>query len=133
MRSNSYGLFINTKQPFDQALEAAKDALKAEGFGVLTDIDVMATLKQKLGVDFRHYEILGACNPPLANQALQMELGVGLLLPCNVIVYEDEEGGSVVGALDPLSMMSVTGNPELSSVAKEARTRLERALASLEA
>jgi uncharacterized protein (DUF302 family) len=108
-----------------------KDALKGEGFGVLTEIDVRDTLKQKLGVDFRRYDIIGACNPPLAYGALEREIDIGLLLPCNVIVYEEEDGGGcVVAALDPEVMMGVTGNPALQTVAVEARTRLERALLS---
>jgi uncharacterized protein (DUF302 family) len=132
MRTSNYGLFIRTRRPFSEALEAMKDALKAEGFGVLTDIDVKAAMQQKLSVDFRRYEILGACNPPLAHAALQAEMAVGLLLPCNVIVYEDDDGTCTIGALDPMSMMSFTGNEALSQVANEARTRLERVLASLE-
>lgn len=133
MRKNSYGLFVQSHEPFEQTLEAVKQGLKAEGFGVLTDIDVKATMKQKLGIDFRHYEILGACNPPLAHEALETEMDIGLLLPCNVVVYEDEGGTCTVGALDPQSMMGVTGNANLVHVADEARARLERMLKVLEA
>ena len=132
MRKTNYGLFVRSNQPFAQALEATKQALKAEGFGVLTDIDVKATMQQKLGVDFRRYEILGACNPPLAHEALEAEIDIGLLLPCNVVVYEDQDGSCTIGALDPQSMMSVTGNQRLAHVADEARSRLERVLISLE-
>ena len=102
-------------------------ALKNEGFGVLTEIDVQATLKQKLDADFLKYVILGACNPSLAHQALNTELEIGLLLPCNVIVYEDD-GGSVVSIVDPLSMLGVVDSPDLDPVAQEARTRLLRVM-----
>ena len=133
METGKYGFFVHTKQPFDTTLVAVKDALKAEGFGVLTDIDVKATMKQKLDIDFRRYEILGACNPPLARRALEAETAIGLLLPCNVVVYEEDDGTCTVGALDPLSMMSFTGNDALKPIADEAQGRLERALKSLEA
>ena len=116
--------------PYEQAVEKITAALKEEGFGVLTEIDVKATLKKKLEADFRNYVILGACNPPLAHQALNTELEIGLLLPCNVIVYE-ENGGSVVSIVDPISMLGVVENPELSPVADEARTRLQRVIEAL--
>ncbi len=116
--------------PYEQAVEKVTAALKDEGFGVLTEIDVKATLKKKLDADFRRYVILGACNPPLAHQALQAELEIGLLLPCNVIVYE-ENGGSVVSIVDPISMLGVVENPALNPVAEEARTRLQRVLDAL--
>lgn len=132
MRKEKYGLFVRTMKPYAAALESTKAALREEGFGVLTEIDVRETLKQKLGVDFRRYDIIGACNPPLAHRALETELDIGLLLPCNVIVYEEDGGKScVVAALDPDAMMSLTGNPELKAVAVEARARLERALDSV--
>lgn len=111
--------------PYEQAIEKVTVALKEEGFGVLTEIDVKATLKKKLGADFRKYVILGACNPPLAHQALTTQMDIGLLLPCNVIVYE-EDGGSVVSILDPISMLGVVDNPELDPVAEDARNRLRR-------
>lgn len=117
--------------PFDPAVETVTTALKEEGFGVLTRIDVHSTLKEKLGVDFRQYVILGACNPPLAHRALSTELEIGLLLPCNVIVYADE-GGSVVAIVDPLSMLGIVENPALEPVAAEARTRLKRVAKTLE-
>ncbi|UCC65854.1 MAG: DUF302 domain-containing protein [Anaerolineae bacterium] len=117
--------------PYEQAVERVTAALKEEGFGVLTEIDVKATLKKKLDADFRKYVILGACNPPLAYQALQAELEIGLLLPCNVVVYE-EDGGSVVSIVDPLSMLGVVENPGLDPVAREARTRLQRVAEALE-
>jgi uncharacterized protein (DUF302 family) len=127
-----YGIETRLPLPYEQAVERVTEALKGEGFGVLTEIDVKATLKKKLDVDFRRYVILGACNPPLAHRALSTELDVGLLLPCNVIVYEDGDG-SVVSAADPGAMMDVSGNPELSPIAREARERLERAIRSLDA
>ena len=101
--------------------------LKKEGFGVLTKIDVKATLKEKLNTDFRKYSILGACNPPLAHQALNTDLEVGLLLPCNVI----EDGGSVVAIWDPYPMLAVMNNPDLDSVAQQARDRLQRVIGAL--
>ncbi|HLG10732.1 MAG TPA: DUF302 domain-containing protein [Dehalococcoidia bacterium] len=131
MQEKQYGLFVKTAKPYDEALEDVKAALKAQGFGVLTEIDVKETLKQKLGVDFRRYDIIGACNPPLAHRALTTELDIGLLLPCNVIVYEEEDGGCTVAALNPIQMMSFTGNAELAAVAQEARERLRRALAAV--
>ena len=127
----TYGIEKRLDVPYELAVERVTSALAAEGFGILTEIDVKATLKKKLDLDFRRYVILGACNPPLAHRALTAELDVGLLLPCNVIVYEDD-GGSVVSAADPGAMMEVSGNPALEPVAAEARERLERALASLE-
>jgi uncharacterized protein (DUF302 family) len=113
--------------PYEQAVEKVTEALKGEGFGVLTQIDVKATMKKKLDADFRKYVILGACNPPLAHQALEAELEIGLLLPCNVIVYE-EDGGSVVSIVDPISMLGVVENPNLDPVAREARARLQRVI-----
>jgi len=115
---------------YDEAIQRATAALKEEGFGVLTTIDVKETLKQKLNADFRRYIILGACNPALANRALTADLDVGLLLPCNVIVYE-ENGGSVVSIVDPLAMLSVMKNPALEPIAKEAREKLQRVAAKL--
>lgn len=116
--------------PYEQAVEKVTAALKDEGFGVLTEIDVKATLKKKLDADFRRYVILGACNPALAHQALNTELEIGLLLPCNVIVYE-EDGGSVVSIVDPIAMLGVVQRPELDLVAQEARSRLQRVLDAL--
>lgn len=117
--------------PYEQAIEKVTSALKEEGFGVLTEIDVQATLKQKLDVDFRKYMILGACNPSLAHEALKVENEIGLLLPCNVIVYEDD-GKSVVSIIDPVSMFGVVKNPDLDSVAEDARARLQRVIKSLQ-
>lgn len=128
--AKDYALRTRLDLPYEQAVEAVTAALQDEGFGVLTEIDVQATLKQKLDADFRKYIILGACNPPLAHQALTTELEIGLLLPCNVIVYEDN-GGSVVSAADPIAMLQIAGNAGLEPVAHAARTRLQRALAAL--
>ncbi len=126
------GFCIKLKTNYDDAIAQATAALKQEGFGVLTTIDVQATLKQKLNTDFRRYVILGACNPPLANRALETDLDVGLLLPCNVIVYE-ENGGAVVSIVDPLSMLGVVANPALESVANDAREKLKRVAEELRA
>ena len=123
-------LRIRLDVPYEEAMERVTAALKAEGFGVLTEIDVKATLKQKLDADFRKYAILGACNPPLAHKALSTELEIGLLLPCNVIVYE-EDGGSVVSIVDPISMLGVVDSAELKPVADEAGARLERVAKAL--
>lgn len=125
MRDGGYGLTTRLSVPYDQAVDQVTTALKSEGFGVLTEIDVQATLKKKLDADFRRYVILGACNPPLAYRALQAELDVGLLLPCNVIVYEEGDG-TVVSIIDPLTMVGVSDNPALGEVAQEARVRLQR-------
>ncbi|MDX1665559.1 MAG: DUF302 domain-containing protein [Candidatus Promineifilaceae bacterium] len=115
--------------PYEEAVKRVTEALKEEGFGVLTEIDVRATLYEKLGVeDFPHYVILGACNPPLAHRALQQERDIGALLPCNVIVYDDEAGGSIVAAVDPWQMMSVVQNSSLEPIGDEAAARLQRAL-----
>jgi uncharacterized protein (DUF302 family) len=129
----SYGFGKKVNLPYDQAVEATKAALKEQGFGVLTEIDIKQTLKEKRGIEFRPYVILGACNPPLAEQALKAELDVGLLLPCNVIIYAGESGeGSVVEAMDPEAALGIVGNPALEKVALEAKARLQKALAGLQ-
>ena len=133
MEESAYGLSITLPVSFETAVEEISGALKAEGFGVLTSIDVQQTLKAQLDRDFRKYVILGACNPALADRALHAELEIGLLLPCNVIVYETADKQSVVAAMAPLVALGIVGaNPELQEVAKEADQRLRRALASLE-
>ncbi len=133
MEESRYGLRVALPIAYDEAVERATDALKAEGFGVLTTIDVKQTIKQKLDKDFRRYVILGACNPPLAHRALTAELEIGLLLPCNVIVYETTPGQSVVAAMAPLAALGVVGdNSNLNDVAKDADARLRRALTALE-
>lgn len=126
--ADHYGIRKVTPRAFDEAVEAITAALKAQGFGVLTEIDVRATLKKKLDVDFRPYVILGACNPPLAYRALQAEQELGLLLPCNVIVYDNGDGTSTVSVIDPLQMVSVTHNPDLEPIAVDANARLRAAL-----
>jgi uncharacterized protein (DUF302 family) len=126
----NYGMSIVLGLSYEQAVDAVKEALKAEGFGVLTEIDMKTTLKKKLDADFRKYTILGACNPPLAYKALQEELQIGLLLPCNVIVYE-EGNGSVVSAIDPVLAMGVVDNVNLAPVAEQVRSKLNRVLESL--
>jgi uncharacterized protein (DUF302 family) len=133
MEETGYGLRVDLNEPYARALERATDALRAEGFGVLTRIDVHQTLKEKLDRDFREYTILGACNPTLADRALRTELEVGLLLPCNVIVYEREPGTASVAAMAPLPAMGIVGNSALVDVAREADARLRRALERLEA
>ena len=130
---SNYGFSRTLSVPFEQAREKARAALKEEGFGVLCEIDIKDKLKEKLGVDFRSYTILGACNPPLAYKALQEEINIGLLLPCNVIVYEAaEEGKSVVAAIDAKTMLSVVGdNATLNAVATEVNEKLQRVVAQL--
>ncbi len=126
----AYGFGTRLGTPYDEAVRRVRAALQEEGFGVLTEIDVRATMKQKLSLEFRKYVILGACNPQLAHRAFEIEPEIGLLLPCNVIVYE-EDGGSVVSILDPAAALGIVGNERLEPVAAEARARLERVLARL--
>ena len=128
-----YGFSKTVDLPYEEAVEKTRAALNEEGFGVLTEIDMKEKLKEKLGVDFRNYVILGACNPPLAFKTLQQEINIGLLLPCNVIVYEaDEAGKSVVAAIDAKMMLSVVGeNATLDAVATEVNEKLKRVVADL--
>jgi uncharacterized protein (DUF302 family) len=130
--STAYGFSRKLDMPYEQAVEKATAALKGEGFGVLTEIDVKDTLKKKLDVDFRRYVILGACNPPFAYKALSAELEIGLLLPCNVIVYETEDGASVVSALNPMAALGVVDNPALQEVAQQVTEKVQRAVESLD-
>lgn len=134
MKETRYGIGVDVTLPYEQALERTIAALKQEGFGVLTTIDVKATLKQKLDADFRKYTILGACNPALAHRAFETELEIGLLLPCNVIVYEIEPNRSAVSAMAPIATMGmIGGGPALKEVARDAEASLRRALAAIAA
>ena len=125
-------LTITLDTSYEDTIPAVTAALKAQGFGVLTEIDIKQTLKTKIDADFRNYVILGACNPNLAYQALSYDLDIGLLLPCNVIVYE-EGAGSVVSIVDPLQMLDVASKPELTEVADQAKGKLKQVLDSLAA
>jgi uncharacterized protein (DUF302 family) len=127
--------FKNTiAAPMDEAEDLVRAALAAEGFGVITEIDFQATLKEKLDVDFRPYKVLGACNPPLAYQALRADLDIGLLLPCNVLIYEgDEPGTTVVAAIDPVKQLGVAGRDDMGDLAEEVGARLRRVVDGLPA
>ncbi len=127
-----YGVGTTMAAPYRDAVEKTRAALQEQGFGVLTEIDVQKTMKEKLDADFRPYVILGACNPALAHQALQADLGVGLLLPCNVIVYDNGDGTSSVEALDPEAALGIVGdNPAIATVARDAKARLQRVVHNL--
>lgn len=132
MTMSAFGFRKTLRATYDEALLRVPEALKSEGFGVLTEIDIQSTLKQKLGVDFRRYKILGACNPPFAHEALREDLEMGLLLPCNVVVYEDDEHRAIVLAVDPTKTMTGTGNAKLVALAEAVKEKLTRALAKLE-
>ena len=125
---SSYGFSRTVEMSFEETVEKTKASLKEEGFGVLSEINIDEALKEKLGVDFRRYKILGACNPPLAYKTLQEEINIGLLLPCNVVIYEaDEAGKTVVAAVDAKAMLSAVGdNAALGEVASEVNERLQR-------
>ena len=129
--SQAYGIRTTVKGSYEETIPRVTDALKQEGFGILTQIDVKDTLKKKLDVDFPKYIILGACNPPLAHRALSAETEIGLLLPCNVIVYEGKDGRTVVAAQDPDAALGIVGNPAIAPIAKDARERLVRVINSL--
>ena len=131
LTQTAIGITIRLNMDFESALARVTEALKAEGFGVLTEIDVKETLKKKLGVDFRPYKILGACNPSLAYRALTAASQVGLLLPCNVTVSQVDEGVEV-SLVDPLAMLGVVASAELEPIAQEARDRLQRVAAALQ-
>ena len=132
VQTTRYGLSRVVRLPYEEAVERTRQELGKEGFGVLTEIDVKATLKKKLDADFRPYVILGACNPPFAYQALQVERDIGLLLPCNVVVYAgDEPGTSVVAMLDPEELMKLTEGEGVAPVAAAVKKKLERALEAL--
>ena len=121
-----YGFNVTLKTTFDEAISTVLDALKQEGFGVLSDLDIQAAMKEKLGAEIRRYRILGACNPPLALKALTADPDIGLLLPCNVVVREDADGGITVGLVDPQAMMQVASNAQVKEVADDASARLRR-------
>ena len=125
-----YGFSRTVDLTYEAAIHRVTEELKKEGFGVLTTIDVKETLKQKLNVDFTKYVILGACNPPFAHKSLQVEEQIGLLLPCNVIVYE-KEGRTVVGAFDPMVMTTILGNDVMKPIADEVQKRLRRVIAAV--
>ncbi len=132
-QTTRYGIGITVPLSYDEAVARTREALAREGFGVLTEIDVRATMKKKLDVDFRPYIILGACNPPIAHRALSAERDIGLLLPCNVVVYAgDDEGTSVVAAMDPVEALQLTGRDDIREMALDVRQRLARALADVE-
>jgi len=128
--TTSYGFGTTLQVPYEEAVPRVKEALKAEGFGVLTEIDVRRTLREKLGAELEPYIILGACNPPLAHRALEQERDIGLLLPCNVVVRAEGQG-SRVDIADPQAMLGIVGNVELNTIAEEAKQRLQRVVASL--
>ena len=121
-----YGFFIKYDGGFEDAVARATEELQREGFGVLTEIDVQATLKNRLGIDTRPYKILGACNPPLAHQALEKDPDIGLLLPCNVVVREEADGSVAIGFMDPEAVLSLVHKEEIAGLAREVRSRLER-------
>lgn len=123
----TYGVYTETRKPFEQALQATRDALKAHGFGILWEIDVKATMKAKLDVDFMDYVILGACNPPIAHQALTAEPNIGLLLPCNLIVRREGEK-TVIGAIEPHELMGLTGRTDLKPFADKVDQMLRAAV-----
>jgi uncharacterized protein (DUF302 family) len=127
----SYYFATTLEASFDEAVQQVTDALKAEGFGIITDVDVKATFKKKLDVDFREYRILGACNPALAHEALRIEDKVGTMLPCNVIVQDLGDGRTEVAAIDPVASMQAIDNAELKSAAQQVREKLQRVIASL--
>lgn len=133
-QSTRYGIRTVVHLDYERAVERTREELAKEGFGVLCEIDIRATLKKKLDAEFRPYVILGACNPPLAQRALAAELDIGLLLPCNLIVYAaDREGESVVAAMDPEAALALTGNVEVATLAADVKARLERVLLAVAA
>lgn len=129
---NKYSFGGITKLGFDSAVNSIKEALKEQGFGVLTEIDAKKVMKEKLGLDRRPYKILGACNPNYAHKAIEKEPGIGTLLPCNVLVYENEKGEVIVAAMNPEAALDLVGNPEIAFIATEVREKITDALSSLQ-
>lgn len=128
MKIKKYAITKNFDAPYAEVVERTRAALATEGFGILTEIDVKATLKEKLDKDFRNYVILGACNPTYAHMILSTEIEIGILLPCNVIVYDNDGGSVTVSAMDPTVALEVTGNDAIGPIAKEVKEKLERVL-----
>ena len=128
---SNYSFGGETGLGFDEAVKKVTEALKDEGFGVLTEIDAQEVLRERLGLERRPYKILGACNPGFAHRAIDLEPQLGALLPCNVLVYENDDGFIVVSAMNPESVLKLVGNPEMDAIAGEVRTRIERALGRL--
>lgn len=126
-----YGIHVAVDCGMEEAEQKIVAALKEEGFGILTEIDVQATLKQKIGVDRKPYKILGACNPKLANEALNAEPDLGLLLPCNVVIREEDDGSTMIAIVDPAAMFTVVDKPEMEELAKDVRIRFDRIMAAL--
>lgn len=127
----SFGIRRELDMSYDAAIAKVPEALKTQGFGVLTEIDIKDTLKKKIDVDFRRYKIFGACNPPLAHQALTTELEIGIMLPCNVVVYEADGGKAVAIAVDPMKTIAAAGKSDLAPLAATVKEKLERALAAI--
>ena len=131
-KTNAYGIKKDVPFSFEDTISKVTETLKSEGFGILTEIDVKATLKKKLDEDFTDYTILGACNPPLAFEALSSEIDIGLLLPCNVVVYKNQKSeGVTVAAIDPVAMVKVTGREDLDQFAEAVRSKLDKAIAKV--
>jgi uncharacterized protein (DUF302 family) len=125
------GLRTQTQLRYDEALARLPEILKSEGFGIITEIDIQDTLKKKIGVDFRRYRILGACNPHFAHEALSSDLGIGMMLPCNVAIYEGDDGRAVVSAVDPQQAMATHDSPAMVALAQKVRTKLQAVLQKL--